>query len=152
VDRDGDNGNRVAGLLRNNGAETIVNTSFPEGLNKARGEFQRVGGAFISTDIRDPGIADSLRQLRAEYIFSKIPVVLLAKRSQELMANEMAEKDPFVEVVDSSADENALNAALERVRMRTKQSPLNSETAVSMALQAADTLRQIVENGRTVYE
>lgn len=152
VDRDGDNGNRIAGLLRNIGAEAIVNTSFPEGLNRARAEFQRVGGAFISTDIGDPGLADSLQQLRAEYIFSKVPVVVLAKRTQELMANDLAAKDAYVEVVDASADEAALNSALERVRTRTKQSALNSEIAVSMALQSADTLRQIAENGRTVFD
>ncbi len=152
VDGNGDNGNRIAGLLRNNGAEAIVNTSFPEGVNRARAEFQRVAGAFLATDLNGPNLDESLKQLRAEFIFAKIPVIILAKPSQDLMAKEFAARDSYVEVVDSAADENALNSALDRVRARTRQSALNSEMAVSMALQASDTLRSIVENGRTVFD
>jgi HEAT repeat protein len=152
VDRDGDNGNRIAGLLRNNGFEAIVNTSFLAGLGRARSDFQRLSGAMISTDIAEPNLAEALARLRAEFIFAKIPVIVLAKPEQELLARDLATRDAYVEVVDGAADEAALNSALERVRTRTRQSALNSETAMSMALQSSDTLRRIVENGRTAYD
>ncbi len=108
IDRDGDNGNRIAGLLRNNGSEAIVNTSFLAGLGRARADFQRLSGAIVSTDIADPNLAEALARLRAEFIFSKIPVVILAKPSQELLAKDIAVRDSYVEVVDASADETAL--------------------------------------------
>ena len=152
VDQDGDNGNRVAGLLRNSGAEAIVNTSFLEGMSRARTDFQRVSGAVLSTDISGPDLGESLARLRGEFIYSKIPVVLLAKPAQDLLAKDFAARDQYIEVVDASADETALNAALERVRNRTNQSALNSEMAMSMALQASSTLRKIVESGRTAYD
>lgn len=152
VDRDGDNANRVAGLLRDSGAEALVGTAFLEALGRARTEFQRLSGAVFSTDVSDPDIGEALARFRGEFLYAKVPVVLLAKRSQELLARDFAGRDPYIEAIDASADEAALTAAFQRVRERTKQSPLDTETALGMALQASETLRRIAENGRTAFD
>jgi HEAT repeat protein len=152
VDRDGDNANRVAGLLRDTGAEALVSTNYMEGIARARTDFQRLGGAVIATDLTEPDVAEALARFRGEFLYAKVPVVLLAKRSEELLARDFAQRDPYIESIDASADEAALTAAFQRVRERTRQSPLDTETALGMALQASDTLRQIAQNGRTAFD
>lgn len=152
VDADRDNANRIAGLLRDNGADAIVESSFLIALGRARTDFQGLAGVVISTDVSDPDTAGSIAQLRSEFKYSKTPVIVLGKPAQELMAKDLATKDAYVEAVSSAADEAALIAALERVRTRTGQMALNSEMASGMALQAATTLRRIVEHGRTVLD
>jgi len=151
VDRDGDNGNRIAGLLRTGGAEVIAETDFFKALDRVRGEFQRLSGVFVSTDIADPNVTEALQRMRGEFKFAKVPVVLLTKPAQDVFAEELARRDEYVERVDAGVDEGALRGALERVRDRTGQTPLNPEMASSIALQSAETLRRIAVDGRTAY-
>lgn len=152
VDVDRDNGNRFAGFLRNNGADAIVEATFLGALGRARTDFQSISGVLIASDIYDPDMAGAVSQLRGEFKYAKTPVIILSKPAQELMARDFAASDPYIEAISSSADESALNAALDRVRTRTGQSALNSELAMSMALQASGTLRRIVEHGRTAFD
>ncbi len=151
VDRDGDNANRIAGGLRTSGAEVIVETDFFKGLDRVRTEFQRLSGVFVSTNIDEPNVTEALQKMRGEFRFAKAPVVLLAKPAQDVFAQEMASRDEYVERVDAAADEPAIRSALDRVRTRTGQVPLNAELASSIALQTAETLRRITLDGRTVF-
>ena len=151
VDRDGDNANRIAGALRAGGGEAIADTDFFRALDRVRGEFQRLSGVFVSTDIAEPNVTEALARMRGEFRFAKAPVVVLTKPAQDVFAEELAHRDEYVERVDAAVDEAALRAALDRVRTRTGQTPLTPDTASSIALQTAETLRRIAVDGRTVY-
>lgn len=152
VDADETNLNRVVSALRNGDRDVVGDTSFYRALERARTEFQSLSGLFVSTDVADPGLYESLRRLRTEFIYSKIPVVALAKPDQSLVAEKLARFDPYVEVVSAAADAAALEAAFARVNARTGWAPLDADLALSMALQAGETLRAIAVDGRTVYD
>jgi len=57
-----------------------------------------------------------------------------------------------VEAVESTTADTALEAALERARGRAGHAPLSGEMALDLALRAADTLRRIAVDGKTVYD
>ncbi len=151
VDAEGDNGNRVTAVLKTGDRDVITDTSFFRALDRARAEFQMVSAVFVSTDVADPGVAEAVRDLRGEFAFAKTPVVLLVKKGQSVAAEDIARKDYYVERVDASAADAAIEAALERARGRAGHSPLQPEAALRLALQAAETLRRIAVDGRTVF-
>ncbi len=152
VDANEDNGRRIAKLLRGNDREVAVDSSFFRALERARTEFQLLSGVFVSTDATDPGVAETLRRLRGEFLLAKTPVVVMAKSHQWGLAMQLADDDPYVEAVDAFAADADLIAAYERVRARTGQTAIDSDLARSMALQATETLRRIAVDGRTVFD
>jgi HEAT repeat protein len=152
VDSDERNLNRVMEVLREGGRDVIGDTNFYRALERTRTEFHSLAGLFISTDVTDPAMTTALAQLRSEFTYTKTPVVLLAKPRQSLLAEQVASADGYAEAVDAAADGAALEAGLERVRSRTGRAPLDHDLASSLALQAAETLRSIAVDGRTVYD
>lgn len=152
VDAEQGNANRVMGALRGGDRDVIAETNFDRAMVRARIEFQMVSGVFLSTDLTEPSIAVALKKLRSEFAFAKTPVVVLTKPRQSVLAEDLARADSLVEVVDAAGADAALEAALERARGRAGQAPLSSETALDLALRAAETLRRIALDGRTVYD
>lgn len=152
VDEDQGNANRITAIMRAGGRDVIAETGFDRAMQKARAEFQIVSAIFLSTDLREPDVTSALGQLRAEFSFAKTPVVLLIKQGQSVLATQLSAGDAVVESVDAAAEDAAIEAALERVRGRSGQMPLDAETAKSVALHAAETLKLIATDGRTVLD
>lgn len=152
IDADQPNANRVMAILKAGDRQVIAETGFDRAMQRARAEFQAVSAVFLSTDLREPDVTSALGQLRAEFAFAKVPVVLLVKPQQSAMAAQLAGADSLVETVDASATDAAVEAALERVRGRSGQVPMSAEIAKSLALQSAQTLRSIALDGRTVLD
>jgi HEAT repeat protein len=152
VDPDESATNTVVSILRDTGRDVVGDTSFFRALDRARTEMPALTGVFVSTDIEDPGIAEAIDRLRGEFIYSKTPVVVLIKPGQYMLAQEAARMDPYVETVDANADEETLMAAFQRALDRAGPTPLSEDTALTIALQAGETLRRIAVDGRTVYD
>ncbi len=152
VDADESNLNRVADVLRAGDRDVIADGSFYRAMERARAEFQTLSCVFVSSDMAEPALHEAIGRLRGEFIYSKVPLVILVKPQQSVMAGELARVDPYVEVVDAAADDADLEAAFTRVRARTGQASLDADLAMSVALQATEILRRIVVDGRTVYD
>ncbi len=152
VDAEEDNLNRVASVLREGDRDVIAETGFLRALQRARTEFQTLTGVYVSTDIVGPRLADALQRLRGEFVLSKTPVVVLTKAQHSVFAEELALADRYVEAVAAGATASDLAGAFERVRDRTGQSVFDPDKAMSMALQATETLRRIAADGRTLYD
>ncbi len=152
VDPNQGNMNRVVGALRNDDRDAIGETNYFAAMERGRSEFQTVSGVFISTDASDPSLGDALNRFRGESIYAKTPVVVLTGPGQSGLASDLALNDPYVEAVPASATDAQLAAALDRVRDRTGEIRLDADMALSMALQAAETLRRIVLDGQTPYD
>ena len=152
VDADEVNLKRVVGALRVGERQVSGDASFYRVLERARAGSSAVAGFFVSTDTTDPELAWALKVLRGEFIYSKTPVVVLTKPRQSLLADELAQLDPYIEPVDAAADAADLEAAFQRVRARAGQTALDADLALSMAIEAVQTLRRIAVDGRTVYD
>lgn len=151
VDADEANRNRVSGELRGDG-EAIGEAGFFKGLNRARVEFTNLSAIYVASDIADPDLAAAVRALRGEFAYAKIPVVILVRGGQSVVADGIAKGDTYVETIDAVMDGAALRERFERIAGRTAQTPLDANLALSMALQSAETLRRIAVDGRTVHD
>ncbi len=152
VDSDEANLNRVMSALRAGGRNVIGGTNFYEAFERARVEFQVLSGVFIATDVAEPKIGVALSKLRSEFVFSKTPVVVLTKPEHSVLAEELTVTDKYVETIDAAADGADIEAAFGRVRDRTGQARLDGDLALSLALEAAETLRRLAVDGRTVFD
>jgi len=152
VDADTGNLNRVMEALRSKGHVVIGETGFYRGMNRARVEFQSVSAIMISSDIADPDLPTAIRALRGEFRFSQTPVLILDKPEQGLMGEELASLDRGVDHLDAAADGDAIEARRTSLAQRSGQGRLDPTLALSMALQSAQTLREIAEDGRTMFD
>ncbi|MGB0717074.1 MAG: hypothetical protein ACPGXK_14435 [Phycisphaerae bacterium] len=152
VDPDESNLNRVVDALRSGGRVVVGTSDLYSGLSRAREEMQSVNGIFVSSAIASPDVSIALRQMRNEVSFAQTPVVILATASQEGMAQTLAGSDLYAESVPSSASASALMDGLAAVRGRTGQNPMDGDLAESISLRAAETLREIGLDGRTVFD
>lgn len=132
--------------------EVSSNTDFFAGLAQLRAASDAPVGVFVSADVTNPGISEALRRMRSEFLFAKTPVVIVASAANRALADQIAAADPLVEVVMAGADGEQLAAALERARSRAGLSRLDSDLALSMALEAAEVLREIAADGLTTYD
>jgi len=152
VDAEEDNANRVSALMRATGHGVLIATNFHRGMSRARTEFQSLSGVMLATNIVEPDARQAVRELRAEFAFAKTPIVLLRTDQQEAAALDITRQDALVETVSAHSDETELEAAWEAVRARTGQAKMDPALALSLALQATETLRQIAVDGRTVFD
>ncbi len=144
--------NRVLDAVRGGGRKTIGESSFYRAMERARAESPAVHAFIISTDVSEPDVNNVLAQLRAEFSYSRTPVVLMVKPGGDLTAETIAKGDTNVEVVPSGADGSDIEAALERIRGRSAQGAVSGELAKELALATVSTLRKIAENGRTPFD
>jgi HEAT repeat protein len=151
VDPDEANRNRLVGLLRSRGRETIAERNFFRGLDRVRSEFQVITAALIASDVNDPILPEAVGAFRSEFPFSQTPVVVLAKPKQRGAAEQVHRTFPFVGTVDAAVEEAGIEDAISRLRDEAGQSLLDANLALSLALESAVTLRKIAEDGRTVF-
>ncbi|MBI4716792.1 MAG: HEAT repeat domain-containing protein [Planctomycetes bacterium] len=146
LDDDEANLNRVASALRGDGRHVMGDTSFFRVMERVRAEAPTITAFVIATDLKEPPLGTVMAQLRGEFAFSRTPVVVLSKT-----AGGGAGGDVLAEAVEARADEAAIIAALDRVRQRSGQAKLDGAKAMSLAMEAVETLRRIAADGRTVY-
>ncbi len=151
IDPNEANLNRVTGALRAADTHVIGETTFFKAINRARVEFKTLSGVFIATNVADPDLVTALAELRAEFMYAKVPVVLMMNPEQFVLAEEVTAHDAFTEMVDANVDGAALSERLALVAERAGQTPIDAGLALSMALQSAETFRRIAVDGQTVY-
>lgn len=79
VDADQENANTVAGALRGQGYEVLIDANLYEGLRKIREELPGIDVIFLASDIASPDLPTALRELRGEFRFAATPVVVVTK-------------------------------------------------------------------------
>jgi len=151
VDADEANLNRVVSALRGDDREVVGERNFYKGLERARVELPALSAIFVSTDLSDPDTARALRELRAEFVYSKTPVVLLTKPTHDALARELAEGDPYAEPVDAAVDEADFVAAYGRAASRAGAAAFDGDESLALALEAGESLRRVAVDGRTVF-
>ena len=152
VDGEAENLNRLAGELRGLGAEVVAEANFLAAMERARRELPGINGFILATDMESPPVAAALADLRGTLRFSRIPVVILVKPQQEHRASQ-AEKSGFA-VVTAQARSTAaeLRDLIDTLGEEGGSAPLDKELAMELALRAADALRLVAIDGRTVID
>ena len=150
LDPDQANLNRMVEALRGSGAEVIGDTDFFAGLERARRETRALSGIFLSTGMETPGVRRALSELRREFLFRMTPIVLLRGPADDQTARELVEQDSRITHVEAGADGATLVEAMRRAMAQSGRLLPNPEVALRLALEAADALRGLGGDGRTV--
>jgi HEAT repeat protein len=156
VDPDEEMRNQLQGMLREMGALVVSSGDLTAGLQRGREELPVVDAVFVATDIDGPNLVDGIAALRKDYLFQSVPVLLIVKSQQMLLAERIVSSDHGVGriVVAGSTfppQEDVANIWQE-VAGAIGRTPVTEDSALALALQAAETLRLIAISGSTVYD
>jgi HEAT repeat protein len=152
VDPDADNLNRLLGVMRDADTGVVGERNVLVAMERVRSELESLSGILIASDVVGPEADDAIVQLRGQFDTSSTPIVLMVKPGQEVAAEMVAESDAGVETADASADRDVLLAKLRLAADRVGQTPVGSDLALELALEAGRALHRIARDGRTVLE
>jgi hypothetical protein len=130
----------------------IAEASFLPGMNRVRDEFDTLAAVVLATDLASPGAVEIIEELRSEFVHQSLPVLLLVKPTQEGTADDIMASDRRTGRILLGASTDQYVAALTEVGQRSGRSALDPDISMQLALDAADTLRNIALSGETVYQ
>lgn len=151
VDPDETNRNRVQGALREDGINAVAEADLFSAMNRAKAELPTVDAVVLATDVQSPGLAEALAQLRGDYSFANLPIILLVKPDTMVTARALAAGDARITTVLADAPKTTLLRAWQTVAARVGKTPLSSDEALELALQSAEVLREIAVAGSAIY-
>jgi hypothetical protein len=152
IDPDTDNQKRIAGELRDEADQVIAEDNFGKALDRTRREFDGVSGFVLSTDSTAPGAGAAVQALQEEFVYARVPVILLVKAGGEQIADQLSAAYDNVEQVDAGVSGADLLESLGNLRAKCGEVPMSEELAASLALEAASALHHIAVDGRTVFD
>lgn len=145
--------NIVKDLLRGGGCSVIDDAAFGKALQSARAE----GGAdlvVLASNITAPNMVQAITLLRAEAVFSRTPVIIIAGPNDVAGARILAKKDQLIVVVpDSSLDAASINAAIKDASAKASgAAPLSEDEAVEWSIRAAGCFRLLAMTQNLTYD
>ncbi len=147
--------NKVKDLLRGNGCKVIDDAVFGKALHAARD----AGGAdlvVLASKITAPDVAKAIAALRAEAVFSRTPVIVIAPRGKIATMKKLAGSDPLVVILCD--DDDDLNAAGMAGAIKTASAKasgvaaMNDDEAAEWSIRAAKCMRLLATTNNPVYD
>lgn len=152
VDPDAQSQNAISSALRAKGYTVISEASLYAALEKMRRDLPGVDVVFVATDVDKPAIGDALSQLRSEFRFASLPIVLIAKPGQRNMARDMVRADHRLADVGPDASGDACVEAILRVSKAVGTRPVAPELGAALALEAAQVLKALAMTNNAVFD
>lgn len=146
--------------LSSAGAGVIAAKHLTQALDDAHRELMHLDGIFLSSDMDTPSVHDAIRQLNQDTRFSLAPVVVLIKRGDALMAEQVRAMDARVGFVLDSSETDTMDAAIvghlleetADIADAYQHEPFTPERGLELALASARTLRLIAESNATPFD
>ncbi len=150
IDSDEENLNRVMGALRAKGAAVLGGGDLFGTLKQTRETVDQVAGFFLATDAGAPNLVGAVQQIRDEFRFAAVPIVLLVRPAQESLADDLVRQVQALERVDAGATADEMESALQIAEQEAGRIQLDPAATLQLAIQTAEVLRRVALNGRTV--
>ncbi len=151
VDSDSGNLNRLAGEFRSGGADVAAESNLSASLDRARREFQFIAGIVLSTNMTSPKLAEAVDMIRREYRFARTPIIILSHPNEEYRAQEASVGRDLVDTIEANASSPEILKKVEDM-LAENGSAMGGPQDASLALRAADALRLVAIDGRTVID
>lgn len=151
VDSDSGNLNRLAGEFRSGGADVAAESNLAASLDRARREFQFIAGIVLSTNMTSPKLSDAVDMIRREYRFARTPIIILSHPNEEYRAQEASVGRDMVDTIEANAGSPEILKKIEGM-LADNGSTMGGPQDASLALRAADALRLVAIDGRTVVD
>jgi hypothetical protein len=145
--------NDVQGKLRAQGFEVIGEASFLKALERARA-VPFVDAIYVASDIEEPRLTDALTLLRKEVVFAATPVVVMFEPQDAGLVEGLVLADArrrLGRLLPGSSAERLVEE-WRRISAAVGRLELSAERALTLALDAAETLRGIAVSRSTVYD
>lgn len=152
VDPDAESANAVAGILRGEGYTVLTDGGLLSGLQKVRGDLPSIDVLFVGSDIRDPGLSEGLKSLRAEFAFAAVPVVIINKPADRETVRNLVQSDHRLTDIMPGADSAALVSAVEHVSGAVGLEMITAELGDTIALEAAGTLKTLARTDTPTFD
>lgn len=151
VDPDAASANVIAGVLRDQGYDVVLETGLLTGLERARKDLPAVDVFFIASDIREPDLAAGLGMLRSEFRFAAAPVVLVSKPGGADLVRALVRADYRLTEVPVGAGRTEINHAIATVSGAVGAKPITPDVGVQLAFETGQVLRDLALTNNPVF-
>jgi len=141
VDPDAQTANSLATTLRAAGYNVITDSGLFAGLEKVRSELPGLDVILFASDMTAPDLKQGLSQLRSEFRFAAVPVIVVAKPSQSETVRDFVRGDHRLGHVPVDPDPETLAEVIATVSKAVGATAITPEVGEGLALEAALVLR-----------
>jgi len=152
VDPDAESANGAADTLRELGYQVIIATGLFAGLEQVRSELPGLDVMLLASDISAPDLREGLTQLRREFRFASVPVVIVAKVAQGELVRELVRGDHRLDYVPVYPDADTLAKAISRVAKAVGATVITPTVGGGLALEAARVLELLAVTGNPLFK
>ena len=148
-----DRRNKVKDLLRGAGAKVLD----ADGIGEAVALARKAGGAdmaVIATEVTSPGLRGSISLLRSQRVFSRVPVIILARPAAMVTARSVEKADKLIVVLSADKADAAgvKNAVAEAFKKTGGPTVLTADQSADWAIRAANALKLLAETKTRVFD
>lgn len=146
IDADNDTANATTAALREVGYTVAQDAGLFNGLEKARKDLPGLDVIFIASDAVTPTPDAALGHVRAEPVFTGVPIVLVVKPGGASMSAGLAATDYRTDVMPQGASAEQIVAVVDAVSKSAGATLISDELGAATALEAAAALQEIGES------
>jgi hypothetical protein len=152
VDPDAETANHVASALRAEGFKVVLDGGLLGALEKARSELPGVDLITIASDVVSPDLRTGLSQLRGEFRFASVPVVIVAKPGTGELVGGLIRSDFRLGHVPPQVGPDELRMEFTRVGRVVGATHVTPEVGLGLAHEAADVLVRLALTNNPLFK
>ena len=136
IDPDAQTANSEAAALRSAGYNVITEAGLLAGLDKVRNELPGLDVILLASDMANPDLAEGVAQLRGEFRFAAVPVIVVAKPAQSEMVADFIRGDHRLGQITTDPDTAMLTKEIAVVSKAVGATAITPEVGSGLALEA----------------
>ena len=151
IDPQQQSANASTAVLRALGYETLSADSLYPGLEQVRNDFPGLDVILLASDMAGPDLPQAIAQLRSEFRFASVPVVIVAKVAQSEPATDLARGDHRIGLVIENPAAETLEREITTVAHAVGATAITPELGLELSLEAIDVLRTFGQSDNTQF-
>jgi len=152
VDPDAEKANSAAGALRSLDYEVITASGLLTGLDKVRNESPGLDVILLASDMAKPALAAGVADLRGEFRFASIPIIIVAKPTQREMVEDFTRGDHRLGQVSADPDEDILADQIAAVSKALGATTITPAVGSGLALEGVLTLGLLAVTNNPLFD
>lgn len=152
IEGDDASANSVAASLRTASFQVISDANLLAGLEKARRELPNIDVVVLAADLQNPPLADAIAEVRKDYRFSGVPILIISKPGTESTIRRLQDRDDKIGLMPQVDDPDVVQAQIARIGRATGVAPMAEDQAADLALQAAGSLAHLARTNAKLYD
>lgn len=151
VDVESESANAIAGTLRGMGYNVLIDSRLVTGLDKARRDTPGVDLIVLGSDLREPPLEPALLELRNEFRFAAVPVLIIAKPANREVVRNLVRNDPRLGQTVIGEPAELVTRTIERISKATGVETVTPEMGSALAIWSARALRGLALTNNPVF-